>query len=67
MNMLKMIIQNGLTALHMASDNGHVAVVRLLIQAHAVINLQSKVKNSLSCTMYVYVLRKVEVNFHIVQ
>ena len=38
------LIQDGLTALHLASVRGHVAVVRLLIQAHAVIDLQSKVK-----------------------
>ena len=38
-----------MTALHLASSSGHVAVVRLLIQAHAAINLQSKVKNFLSC------------------
>ena len=35
--------QNGWTALHLASQEGHVAVVRLLIEAHAVINQQSKV------------------------
>ena len=42
------IIQDGLTALHLASSNGRVAVIRLLIQAHAVINLQCKVKNYLA-------------------
>ena len=52
--MLKMVIslqyiyiQAGVTALHLASSNGRVAVVRLLIQAYAVINLQSEVKNFL--------------------
>ena len=35
--------QEGWTALHTAARRGNVAIVCLLIEAHAVINLQSKV------------------------
>ena len=42
--------QNGCTALHLASQEGHVAVVRLLIEAHAVINQQCKVGPGIHCT-----------------
>ena len=38
------LIQDGLTALHLASMRGHIAIVRLLIQARAAINLRSKVR-----------------------
>ena len=41
--------QNGCTALHIASQEGHVAVVRLLIEARAVINQQIKVRPGIHC------------------
>ena len=44
------VLQNGWTALHLASWEGYVAVVHLLIEAHAVINLQSKVGPGIHCT-----------------
>ena len=44
------VFQDGLTALHLASQEGHVAVVRLLIEAHAVINQQCKVGPVIHCT-----------------
>ena len=43
-NLPTSVFQKGLTALHLASWEGHVAVVHLLIEAHAVINQQSKVE-----------------------
>lgn len=36
-------IQEGKTALHLASQYGHISVVRILVGAHACINLQDKV------------------------
>ena len=39
-----------MTALHLASFKGHVAVVRLLIEARAVINQQLKVGPDIHCT-----------------
>ena len=45
------VFQDGWTALHLASESGHVAVVCLLIEAHAVINQQSKVGPGIHCTV----------------
>lgn len=41
--MLCVILQNGKTALHLASGRGHVGVARVLIDAHAYINQTDKV------------------------
>ena len=49
------VFQNGWTALHLASREGHVAVVHLLIEAHAVINQQDKVGPVIHCTCTVCV------------
>ena len=40
--------QTGATALHMAAQKGKVEVVRLLIEAKALVNIQKKVYTSLS-------------------
>ena len=36
-------VQDGATALHLSSHEGHVGVVRVLIEAHAYVNQQDKV------------------------
>ena len=40
------LIQNNVTALHAASNNGHDEVVRVLLAAKATVNTQSKVSYS---------------------
>ncbi len=37
------LIQNNVTALHIASNNGHDEVVRVLLAAKATVNTQDKV------------------------
>ena len=37
------VVQNGKTALHLASEQDHVSVVQMLIGAHAKVNLKDKV------------------------
>ena len=39
------VIQDGWTALYMASNNGDVEVVKLLLQYNADVNIQNKVRN----------------------
>ena len=38
-------MQDGATALHVASEGGHVEVVKLLLQNNAVVNMQDNVRN----------------------
>ena len=42
--MLFITTQEGASALHLAAWEGHVAVVKLLIEAGAMVNLQDKVQ-----------------------
>ena len=37
-------LQDGKTALHLAAEHGHIAVVKELLGAHADMNLQDKVR-----------------------
>ena len=46
------VIQDGRTALMFASDNGHLPVVEYLVQQGADINVQDKVRNSMSSMYY---------------
>ena len=43
------ILQDGSTALYRASEEGHSAVVQLLVEAGAFLDVQTNVRNSLTC------------------
>ena len=50
-----LLLQQGLTALHHASANGHIQVIEALTQAGASVSAISKVRESLQLLVHTYV------------
>ena len=49
-----MCIQEGWTALYMASEKGHCGVVRMLLEAKADVDIKTNVSHAAACMVFVY-------------